>query len=226
MPAPQGFPARMEYTPVPSPFLGLLLREISDMAELKCALRIFWHLHQKRTALRCVSLLELREDPVIAMRGKALARVLEGLVQRGVFLVASLEGQEVVLLNTPQNRGALERKNGMLLEEVPGDGEALGPPLEKPPNIFRLYEENVGLLTPMIAEELKEVEATYPEAWVREAFQESVRQNKRSLSYITRILERWAQEGRGDGEPGRRPKEIGAEEYRQRYGAAWRRQRS
>ena len=35
---------------------------------------------------------------------------------------------------------------------------------EKSPNIFTMYEENIGLLTPMIAEELRDAEKTYPEA--------------------------------------------------------------
>ncbi len=219
MSTPTGFPARMDYTPVPSPFLGVLLQSIDDLAELKCALRIFWHLHGKRAAPRCVRLSELREDPVIAAAGKRLAVVLDALVQRGVFLVASLEEQQVVLVNTPQNREALERRGGSLLAEAPQGGEGIGPPLGEPSNVFQLYEETFGLLgSALVAEELKDMEATFPATWIREAFQEAVRHNKRSLSYIARILERWAQEGREDGEPGRRPKEIGAKEYLRRYG--------
>jgi DnaD/phage-associated family protein len=209
----------MEYTPVPSPFLGALLQSMDDLAELKCALRIFWYLHRKRAAPRCVRLSELKEDPVIAAAGKGLAVVLDGLVQRGVFLAASLEEQDVVLLNTPQNREALERRGGSLLAEVPRGGEIIGPVLEEPSDVFHLYEETFGLLgSALVADELKDLEATYPATWIREAFQEAVRQNKRSLTYIARILERWHQEGRDDGEPGRRPKEIGAKEYLRRYG--------
>jgi DnaD/phage-associated family protein len=72
---------------------------------------------------------------------------------------------------------------------------------EKKPNIFTLYEENIGLLSPMIAEELKQAEKLYPPSWIEEAFKEAVSLNKRSWRYICRILERWAAEGKESGEP-------------------------
>ncbi|MSQ41037.1 MAG: DnaD domain protein [Dehalococcoidia bacterium] len=230
MSTPTGFPARMDYTPVPSPFLGVLLQSIDDLAELKCALRIFWHLHGKKGVLRCVTVQELLEDPVVAAAlgeggapvAEGLQRVLVRLEERGVFLVAprGLGGDRGVFLNTPQNRERVGAVGGVEAP-VPTSVGTMGAPASGPDrraNIFQLYEENIGLLTPLIAEELKEAEATYPETWVREAFQEAVRSNKRSWRYIARILERWAQEGKEDGEPGRRPKEIGAKEYIRRYG--------
>ena len=56
------------------------------------------------------------------------------------------------------------------------------------PNIFALYEENVGIIGPMMAEALKEAETTYPAAWIEEAFREAVARNKRSWRYIETIL--------------------------------------
>jgi DNA replication protein len=67
-------------------------------------------------------------------------------------------------------------------------------------NIFTLYEQNIGMITPMIAEELKEAEKLYPPRWIEEAFKEAVTLNKRSWRYIARILERWASEGKDSGE--------------------------
>ena len=66
------------------------------------------------------------------------------------------------------------------------------------PNIFVLYEQNIGPLTPLLAEELMEAENTYPAAWIEDAFREAVKSNKRSWRYVQRILERWAAEGKGD----------------------------
>ena len=48
------------------------------------------------------------------------------------------------------------------------------------PNIFSLYEQNIGLLTRLLAEELMEAEATYPEVWIEEAVRIAVESNKRS----------------------------------------------
>ncbi len=75
------------------------------------------------------------------------------------------------------------------------------PPLkpEPQPDIFALYEQNIGLVTPMIADQLREAEKSYPENWLREAFREAVNNNRRKWSYVSAILERWAAEGRTDG---------------------------
>jgi DnaD/phage-associated family protein len=66
------------------------------------------------------------------------------------------------------------------------------------PNIFVLYEQNIGPLTPLLAEELMKAEDTYPVSWIEDAFREAVELNKRSWRYIQRILERWAAEGKTD----------------------------
>jgi DnaD/phage-associated family protein len=55
------------------------------------------------------------------------------------------------------------------------------------------------MLTPMVAEELKEAEKLYPQDWIGDAIKEAVNQNKRNWRYISAILERWSTEGRGDG---------------------------
>ena len=70
---------------------------------------------------------------------------------------------------------------------------------EEPPDIFSLYEQNIGMLTPMIADELRDAEQLYPQAWIRDAIKEAVNQNKRKIGYILAILERWSTEGKSDG---------------------------
>ena len=113
------------------------------------------------------------------------------------------------MLNSEQGRVALAAS----VKGRVASGE--GPELESSeaaverPNIFAMYEDNIGIMSPMIAEELREAEQLYPEAWIEDAFREAVENNKRSWRYISRILERWSREGRGDGEPGRHPKKVG-----------------
>jgi DNA replication protein len=80
-------------------------------------------------------------------------------------------------------------------------------------NIFALYEQNIGIITPMIAEELKEAEKIYPAYWIEEAFKEAVALNKRSWRYIARILERWASEGKDSGEHKRDIEKGGPDKY-------------
>jgi DnaD/phage-associated family protein len=54
------------------------------------------------------------------------------------------------------------------------------------------------MLTPLIAEQLREAERTFPAAWIEDAFREAVSLNKRSWKYIHAILERWQIEGRDE----------------------------
>ena len=64
------------------------------------------------------------------------------------------------------------------------------------PNIFLLYEQNIGLLTPMIAGQLEDAADRYPADWIEAAFSEAVQRNKRNWKYISAILRRWETEGR------------------------------
>ena len=68
------------------------------------------------------------------------------------------------------------------------------------PDIYTLYEQNIGPLTPILSERLREAERLYPAAWVEEAFAEAVNYNRRSWAYIARILENWAANGRDRNE--------------------------
>jgi len=73
------------------------------------------------------------------------------------------------------------------------------------PNIFRLYENEIGLLTPMIADSLKDAEQDYPADWIADAIRIAGAQNKRSWAYCEAILKRWKVEGRGDSKEKRAP---------------------
>ena len=216
-----GFPRRVRFTPVPSPVFGPLLEQIDDLAELKCTLRVIWALHEKRGYPRFVTLSALLADRTLA---RALAdggsphrvRVESALalaVERGTLVSGTVQlddGEErIYMLNTEADRSALaaisktDLSPTQLLADEPWEGT------KERPNIFALYEDNVGILSPMMADELRDAEQVYPAPWIEDAFREAVTQNKRNWRYIARILERWEREGRGNGEPGRHPKKAG-----------------
>ncbi|MCY4081492.1 MAG: DnaD domain protein [Caldilineaceae bacterium] len=67
------------------------------------------------------------------------------------------------------------------------------------PNIFVLYEQNFGLMTAMIADQLRDMEKSYPPDWIIEAMEISLLNNKRHLNYIRGILRRWETEGKDEG---------------------------
>lgn len=70
------------------------------------------------------------------------------------------------------------------------------------PNIFALYEQNIGVLTPLIADALKDAETTYPPDWISGAIAEAVASNKRNWKYVLAILARWQVDGPHSPKPG------------------------
>ena len=220
-----GFPQKMRFTPLPNLFFGQLLPQIDDIAELKTTLHIFWALYQKRGYPKFVTYGELLGDKALMTGigdGQVLRHSLERAIRRGTLIRLILDrergSEELYFLNTEGDREALAKiERGEIdlgalprREPYPETGEQ--------PNIFALYEENIGLLTPMIAEELKEAERLYPASWIEDAFREAVSRNKRSWRYISRILERWAAEGKEHGAPGRDSKEDRDKYIKGRYG--------
>ena len=203
-----GFPSRVRYTPVPNPLFGPLLEQIDDLAELKCTLRVIWLLHQKRGFPRFISLGEVLADRTLNGMGPGggpseIEDALDSAVQRGTLVSGTLrrDGVEERLyaLNTEADRRALAEVAEGDFATRSASTQELPEPATDPPNIFALYEDNIGSLSPMIAEELKEAEQLYPASWLEDAFREAVGQNKRSWRYIARILERWDREGRSNG---------------------------
>lgn len=66
------------------------------------------------------------------------------------------------------------------------------------PNNFTLYEGNIGPLTPMIADALKDAEKTYTAEWVQRAILEAAKSNVRNMKYIEGILQGYAKRGSPD----------------------------
>jgi len=228
VPSFSGFPSGTHSVPVPSPLLGPLLEEITDVAELKCTLRFLWHLAQRRGQPPAVPASVLLNDEVLLASlgsGAAISQGLRATVERGTLLegftnsIPGASREPAYLLHTPENRRLAEAM--VPAPQRDGPLPQAEPPGASRPNIFVLYEDNVGTLTPIVADELRDAETVYPWAWIKDAFREAVNNNKRSWRYISRILERWSAEGRGhgaDGEPGRDTKALTATEYLERYG--------
>jgi DnaD/phage-associated family protein len=152
---------------------------------------------------------------------EALRRGLEAAVKRGVLLTLKLKQGALetaaYALNNPSGQAALrkiERGEIQLPDTAPAPVEL---PEGRRPNIFGLYEQNIGLLTPMISEELKAAEKEYPEEWIRDAFKEAVDLNKRSWRYIQRVLEKWSSEGRSDGKTGQKAARSSPYDYLVRH---------
>ncbi len=65
----------------------------------------------------------------------------------------------------------------------------------KTQSIFSVYENEIGMITPMIADSLEDWEKSVGPKWVCDAIHEAAIQNKRGWKYCLAILERWKAQG-------------------------------
>jgi DnaD/phage-associated family protein len=64
-------------------------------------------------------------------------------------------------------------------------------------SIFKLYERNIGMLTPIISEEIEDWIKSYPTSWIEDAIKEAAVSSGKTCKYVARILERWQRDGKG-----------------------------
>ncbi len=200
-----GFPSgKTRAVPIPEAFFTELLPQIDHPGELRVTLACFYHLARRSGPVRYVRRSELEVDPTLTA-ALSPAEIREGLnraVARGTLLHVRLEENgrtdDLYFLNTARGRMAYEaiRRGARPASLDLGESAVLS---ADRPNLFALYEQNIGLLTPLIAQELEEAAKTYPAEWIEEAIRIAVSRNVRRWSYIRRILERWAAEGRDTG---------------------------
>jgi DnaD/phage-associated family protein len=62
-------------------------------------------------------------------------------------------------------------------------------------NVMAVYQNNIGLLNPIMADVLADAEKTYSDVWVIAAIEEAVKSSARSWKYCESILSRWARDG-------------------------------
>jgi DnaD/phage-associated family protein len=183
-----GFTASETFTPVPDA-LFRLLADLDDPDELRVTFYVLWRIEHMEGAFRQICRSEIVEDDGF-MRGisaEELDRGLEKAVQRGTLL----QVESFYFLNSPRGRASAE---AMKKGNWRASAQSSVPPRDVP-NIFKLYEDNIGPLTPLLADMLREAEKTYPPEWLAEAFIIAVTRNVRNWKYIEAILKRWKEKG-------------------------------
>jgi DNA replication protein len=223
-----GFPSSKEHlTPLPATFFSELLPEIDHLGELKVTLYAIWKLDRLTGEFRSLRRADFSGDArLMAALAKpalsadqALDEALERAVVRGTLLkvILKLENEETwYFLNSPKGRAAVQAIQEGNWRPAGNDAAPIELDHDRP-NIFRLYEQNIGPLTPMLSEELREAEQTYPPEWIHDAVQIAVENNKRNWRYIAAILRRWQEKGRDERKA---PDRRDSEKDRRRY-ADW-----
>ena len=203
-----GFPAgELRFTAVPDLFFARLLPQIDNLAELKVTLHFLWvHYRQARQVISrnelladeiLIQSLALIHEDVDYTLNQGLVRAVERGTLLHVQVVDDTGTHDLYFLNSERGRQAQAKVEAGEVGVVAVSGMELAPPVKRP-NIFALYEANIGLLSPILADELKDAEATYPREWIEDAFKIAVENNARKWSYIRAVLERMATSGRED----------------------------
>ena len=91
---------------------------------------------------------------------------------------------------TPMSHEPVLNRN-INLKDIEEEGE----------NIFSVYEQEIGSLTPHISNELILLEEEHTTSWVCKALKECSERGKRSLGYSKAILNRWRTDGYGTAPP-------------------------
>ena len=205
----KGFSETETFAQIPASFFHHLLTEIDDVDELKVTLFALWRIGSMEG--RVHYLREQDFNTCCADRAEpGPGPALEKAVKRGSLLQAKKGKLALYFLNSQRGRAAAE---AFAKGQWQPDEAAPTPPAPERPNIFKLYEENVGPLTPLIADALKDAEQTYPPEWVAEALEIAVLKNKRNWKYVEAILKRWKEEGHAKKQDRRDSQEDG-----RRYG--------
>jgi DNA replication protein len=203
----KGFTDSETFTRLPDSFFHRLLKQIEDPAELKVSLYFLWRAEHMEGPFRALSKMDF-DVKDLGLSADEISSGLDKAVKRGILLKVQKDAAVYFLLNSPRGRAGVEAlENG---QWNPKTGVS-APPVERP-NVFKLYEENIGPLTPLIADALKDAEETYPADWIADAIELAVKNNKRNWKYCEAILKRWKEEGRAQKQDTR-----DAEKDRNRY---------
>jgi DnaD/phage-associated family protein len=195
MTAFDGFSSSETFTQVPDT-LFRMLGEIDDLRELKVTFYVLWRIEHMEGAFRQICRSEILEDEnfMQTFNPNDLDAGLEQAVQRGTLLVVKKAQSGFYFINSPRGRASAD---AMQKGDWRASASVSSPPRDVP-NIFRLYEENIGPLTPLIADTLKDAEQTYSPEWLAEAIEMAVKQNARKWNYVEAILRRWKEEGHAE----------------------------
>jgi DnaD/phage-associated family protein len=201
----KGFSGKAGNIQVPPEFFNTVLPFLQDIDEIRFVLILFWYLQSRDENTGYVAVDELLQEPIV----KALfdnrevdwetkfRNTLDKAMADRLVLSGNNGDRQFLFINSP--RGVALCQGLASGDWVPGE-TGIAPhslPGERP-NIFALYEQNIGLITPLMAETLADAEKTYPSEWIEEAVKIAVERNARNWRFVEAILKSWKEKGRNE----------------------------
>ena len=189
--------------PIPEVFFTDLLPVIDHVGELRAILYTFWRINTQVKEPRYLGFTDYMKDDLLmaafgqsrAAQEKNLADALDRACRRGVLLDAVQGNESYYFLNSARGKAA---KDGLTSGAWhPGEADHIPVRLQpERPNIYALYEQNIGPLTPILAETLEDAEKSYPLEWIEDAIRIAVTRNARNWRFVDAILKSWKEKGR------------------------------
>ena len=217
-----GFPLSDDYavTRVPNAVLGRVLAGIEDLDVVKLVLRAVWLLERGSGYPRSILGEQLKADRVLSVvfeNESDFEAALDQAVVRGVLARVSIGGIDRLMLNTESARRVSSDVTGSVTDEdEEGNGWDIPASRSAGANAFRAYEENIGVLSPMIRESILSSLEDFTDEEITQAIRIAVENESRSWSFVAGVLRRWAREGipherrdsrAGGGDRGRVPED-------------------
>ncbi len=195
-----------DVVPVDRTYLTEILPRVHDLAELKLVLAVLGLASVKQRDFVAVE--DLRRPDVVRMVFDGISpepvevrleRLVTQAVANGFLLrVAITRGERegiYVLAATERNR----RRVAELIQTGRATSSSTEAEIDgisfARPNVFSLYERHIGPLTPMVAEQLRDAERSYPRSWLERAFEQASEYNRHSWKYVEAILSEWERSG-------------------------------
>lgn len=201
----KGFSGKAGNIQVPPEFFSTVLPALKDIDEIRFILILFWYLQSRDENTGYADVEELLAEPAVRKlfnHGEGqwesnFRSALDKALDDKLVLLGNKGDRQLLFINSP--RGSALFQGLASGEWQPGEpGIAPHSLASERPNIFLLYEQNIGLITPLMAETLADAEKTYPSEWIEEAVKIAVERNARNWRFVEAILRSWKEKGRNE----------------------------
>lgn len=222
-------------TRVPNAVLSAVLNEVEESETVKLILRAVWLLERQRGFPASITVNELRHDRVLIRVFKSKEKfnaALDQSLNLGVLIKFELNNTDALMLNTVSATRQVENVKDTQPESIEEDGWDASVGSEMPNDAFRAYEENIGILSPMIRENITAALQDFSDEDIIEAIKIAVENENRSWSYVAGVLRKWARDGVPNDRRTRTPRgsedttRVPASELRRYLEQQWNKERS
>ena len=197
----KGFPLPDDFrtTRVPNAVLGRMLSSIDEIDEIKLILRAIWLLERQRGYPRYITCDDLRRDRVLSVTipdRSDFDRILRLTIEHGIFIQISINNNICLMFNTDSaRRASIEVSSSAVSLNKDGDYWETPAISNAPADAFRAYEENIGILSPMIRQSILAALEDFTDEDISHAVRIAVENESRSWSFVAGVLRRWARDG-------------------------------